>query len=153
MKRLTLTLMRVLTCWACVGLCGPVWAADNTEVTQLLTNAVVNATASVTSSAQRIVQVGTVEAVWIKAASASGAADVKLEYALSVDGSAWTDYGLYTDLVASTNTDFTTDPEGLHPILSPPLPASWVRYRVTGVNSNPTDTVVNLWFVGRGTNR
>ncbi len=126
---------------------------DALSVTQVMINRGINATADEESTPLRIVKLGAMEAIWVQVTSAGGAPDVKLEYALSLDDTTYTDYALYTDLLTSSATVFTDDPEGVNPIDLPPLPGNFVKFRVTGLAGNQTDTRANLWFAGRGTNR
>lgn len=95
---------------------------------------------------------GSVEALWIVATSATGDADVKVEYALSLDGTTYTTFATYTDLTSSTATDFASPaaPEGLNRVLMPVVPARWIKFLVTGVGSNPADTLVTLGIACRG---
>jgi hypothetical protein len=157
MKRLTLTL-------ALVGLLlapnpGVAYleatrtTGDAVSVTRVMTNAGINATATAESTPLRIVKLGTMESLFVQVTSVDGAPDIKIQYALSLDDTTYTDYALYDPLVTSSATEFTDDPEGLNPVDSPPLFGNFVKFKVTGLAGNQTDTQVNLWFVGRGTNR
>lgn len=95
---------------------------------------------------------GSVEALWIIAASATGTADVKAEYALSLDGVTYTTFATYTDLIASSATLFASpaSPEGLNRVLMPVVPGRWIKFLLTGVGSNPADSVVRLLLACRG---
>lgn len=85
----------------------------------------------------------------IRAASAGGTADVKIEYRQGwdqADGTvAWGEYADTAEL-EDTTAGLAT-PEGWNAIPTPTLLAPWVQFRVTGVGANPADTIVSadLW--------
>jgi hypothetical protein len=79
----------------------------------------------------------------VQAASTTGDADISIEYAVSHDGET---FGEYTDndpIVTSSQSEFET-PEGLTAIPMPNMLAPFVKFRLTGVGSNPADTVVTI---------
>lgn len=107
----------------------------------------INATASDTSGAMDLTLCESVTEVFLKAVSATGDADVKLEYAVSPDG---TNFGLFTDnapLVTSSATEFPAiSKEGWMRIILPPIDAPWIKLKCTGTASNPTDTYIYAYL-------
>lgn len=83
------------------------------------------------------------ESLLVKATSVTGTADIKIEYAISEDGETWGEYDADTEIVASSVTEFATD-EGLTAVSMPSVLAPYVKFRVTGVASNPADTRVTI---------
>lgn len=107
-----------------------------------LFNAVtINGTASADSVVIDLSHVDRVESILFQASSAGGTAKVKLEYAVSNDGSVFGSYDDYPDLIADNTVDFVT-PEGLTAVSLPNLLARYIKFRVTGLATNPADTVV-----------
>jgi hypothetical protein len=83
----------------------------------------------------------------VKVYAASGTPDVKIEYAVSSDG---TNFGAFTDntaLVASSNA-FAT-PKGITAAPLPNFLAPYVKLKITGIGGNPAGTIVDGVFVGR----
>lgn len=108
-----------------------------------------------TGSAESLVldlrHVATLESISVRASSASAAADVKIEYALSPDGTNFGSFDDTTDFTASTATDFANNTEGFNTIF-PPTTAPmnfFVKLKVTGVGANAADTLVTLYAVLR----
>src|SRR5688572_23993693 len=81
------------------------------------------------------------EALLVQATSVAGTADIKIEFAISRNGVDFGSYDDYTDLVASSATEFQTD-EGLTSVPLPNMLTTFVKFKVTGVGSNPADTLV-----------
>jgi len=138
---------------AALLIAAPAFADDTVHYEQIADDAAVASTGSATTSGFDLRQFGTNEALFFQAVSVSGDADVKIEYALSLDNSTYTDFSDFTDLIASSLTTYASFPETLHRILLPVMPGRWVKFKVTGVSSNPADTTVDLWFAGRGVMR
>ena len=84
--------------------------------------------------------------VWISIASATGAADVKVELEESwkeptIEGSAETSLYQVTDEVsAQINVEETANI-----IKVEPYPMAWGRYKITGISSNPEDTIMTAY--------
>lgn len=121
--------------------------AQSYQLLNLFNAATVNGTSAVQSGVRNLAGCDVAVSVFVTASSTIGAADVKLEYAVcsQTETSGAANCGSFvdtTDLVASTNTDFTTNPEGLHAVALPALLSSVVDFKVTGVGTNPADTVV-----------
>ncbi len=85
--------------------------------------------------------------LWAKAVSVTGTPDVKIEleesYALpSTEGEAETDLWVVPDsmdpIFAQINDELA------HIATVSPKPMTYGRYKITGINANPADTVVNL---------
>jgi len=113
-------------------------------VKALLFDAVaVASTGSAESQVVPMRAVAVAESLLVQATSASGTADIKVEYAVSHDGVNFGSYDDYTDLIASSVTEFQTD-EGLTAISLPNMLAPYVKFKVTGVGSNPADTLVTM---------
>lgn len=109
---------------------------------KVLDNVLVNATAAVESGWLDTRHMEKLRGLTLSATSVLGAANVKLEYQVSEDKMSATDYSEAQALTSSTATDFTTAPEGMHSLDMPDVNARYVRFRVTGVGSNPADTRV-----------
>jgi hypothetical protein len=117
----------------------------------LLDNVAVASTASQESGALPLQYVSQIESVMCKAASASGTADVKIEYITSPDGTNYEAYADTLDITASTLTDKAGNAEGFNPFPMPALIPSnlYIKFKVTGVNLNPADTLVTLYALLR----
>lgn len=88
--------------------------------------------------------------VVLKASSVSGAADVKLEYVTSPDSTNFEDYADTVDITSSTNTDKPNNKEGFNPYFMPTAPENrYIKFKVTGVGSNPADTLVTCYMMLR----
>jgi hypothetical protein len=79
------------------------------------------------------------ESILYKATSVAGTADVKIEYAISEDGTNFGSFDDNTDLVASSNAVPTA--EGLKTIPGVTVAAPWMKIKVTGTASNNADTL------------
>lgn len=90
-----------------------------------------------------------IESLAFKAISSSGAADVKIEYQTSPDDTNFDDADDNPDITSSTNTDFSNQPEGWNHVDMPTHLSRYVKFKVTGVGSNPADTVVSLKAICR----
>ena len=90
------------------------------------------------------------ESVMIKASSIAGAADVKLEYAVSKDGIIFGSFDDNDDIISSTNTLFSgANPEDIHAEpMSAPL-APFIKLKVTELTTTLSDTLVDLTLVLR----
>jgi len=137
---------RKLACWAVCGvllLPSVVHATGRQVQTSIFSATAVASTGSATSSAQKLGSEDGALALAIVATSASGTADVKVEFALSLDGTTYGSFDDSADITSSTAGDCAT-PEGLCVIALPPrvLFAPFVKFKVTGVGTNPADTVV-----------
>lgn len=108
---------------------------------RLWTAETVNATAAITSPVLDLRWSDrTSYVVFLKAVPSSGTADVKIEVALSADGTNFDNF--LTSLTASSNTQFSATPHDYHTY---PLDAQGMPYckiKVTGVGSNPATTAV-----------
>lgn len=105
----------------------------------LLKNQAVASLNSVESPVADLTQIRRVESVQIRLTS-TGSPDVKIEYGVSASED---ESPYFHELVASTNTDFPTN-VGRWIIIPVPNPlGDFFRIRVTGVGSNPADTVVD----------
>lgn len=113
-------------------------------VKALLFDAVtVASTGSVTSNEVPLRSTVQVESLLILLTSAVGTPDVKIEYAISHNGVDFGSFDDYTDLVASSATEFVTD-EGITAISLPNLLVPYAKFKVTGINANPADTLVTI---------
>ena len=80
-------------------------------------------------------------AVQMKAAASGSAA--KLEYATSPDGTNFDSYDDNPDLIADNNTEFPNNTEGWNTkLLDNDFPNRYVKLKVTGLATNPANTVV-----------
>lgn len=115
---------------------------------RVLTDSVVNGTGSVTSPAIDLSGFKRVEAIRFKASSVVGAAKVKVEYAISdkVDGE-FTTFDDQDDLIVDSS--LLTDPEAWHSVLMPIVPDKAIQFKVTGLATNPVDTLASLVLMAR----
>jgi hypothetical protein len=104
-----------------------------------------------------------IESLRLRAASVSGAADVKLEFArghlpiestpaaeIGRDEARRAVFGAYEELFASSATEFSAAPENWQSYdMVAPL-SRFVKFRVTGVGANPADTLFDLKLICRG---
>jgi hypothetical protein len=123
----------------------------------------VASTGAVVSAAIDIDRIARIEALRLRAASATGNADVKLEFArghLPIESTPPTEigrdearraiFGAYEELFASSATEFSAAPEDWQSYdMVAPL-SRFVRFRVTGVGANPADTLFDLKLICRG---
>lgn len=101
-----------------------------------------NATASLTSGVMDL-RLCQAKEILAKVISASGAADAKIEYAVSPDGE---NFGAFTDadpVVASTLGEFLT-PEGWCRVAFPQINSPYLKLKITGGATNSADTLVYL---------
>ena len=83
-----------------------------------------------------------VEAVVLKAISASAVADVKIEYAGSPDDTNYESYDDTDDITSSTLLENANTPEAFNSYAVPAILNRYIKFKVTGVASNPADTLV-----------
>ena len=116
----------------------------------LFDNVLINATSSSESGATDLRHVTRIESLLIKAASATGDASVKVEYAISPDD---VSYGSYDDEadILDDNENFTANVEGWHAVTMPNIVAQYAKLKVTGLADNPTDTRVTAYLLVRET--
>ena len=76
--------------------------------------------------------------------AASGAASVKIEYAISNDGVNFNDYTTQTAISPATATDFTTNPEEYHMLNCPTAP--FLRLRITELAGLTSIVDATLWM-------
>lgn len=109
----------------------------------------VASTGSATSLSLGVGYSSRVEAIILRAASVSGTADVKIEYATSHDDTNYDSFDDNLDVTSSSGTDKPNNKEGYN---SYPMPAplnSYIKIKVTGVGANPADTLVDCYLVLR----
>lgn len=87
-----------------------------------------------------------IKGVVMRAASATGQANVKLEYETSHDGTNWDHRDDNPDVVASTLTSKPNNAEGWNAYSFPPPFNQWIRFVVTNLTVL-TDTLVDLKLV------
>lgn len=84
----------------------------------------------------------------IQCTSLSGTPDVKIEYAVSSDGTTFGSYADFDALISSTLAAWGATAQGVHvEELTVPM-TPWIRFRVTGVGANPADTLVSIDLYG-----
>lgn len=109
----------------------------------------VNATASILSLVVDVQHATRVESLWLRASSVTGTADVKAEYRTSWDGNHWEHFDDTQDITSSTLTDRANNAEGFNTFpVSAPL-NRYIQIRITGVGTNPADTLVAAYLVVR----
>ncbi len=87
--------------------------------------------------------------VFVKAASATGTPDIKVELEESPIA--------LTDAEEGSQNDNWVEPDGADDVVSQindevahiftlsPVPMPWGRYKITGINANPADTLVTMY--------
>lgn len=116
---------------------------------RLLVSELVNATASVESPALHVHLTDSIDALVVSAVSATGTADVRVQYCTSLDGVTFDDYDDNPTLVSSTLATFSNGPELPNVVAMPGPRNPYLKIKVTGVNSNPADTLVTVTAVCR----
>jgi len=79
-----------------------------------------------------------------------GAADVKIEYAVSKDGVNFGSFDDEDDIISSTNNLFSgANPEGIHTVGMPNPLAPFIKLKVTELTTTLADTLVDLTLIVR----
>ena len=112
----------------------------------LFTAQLINAGGSAESGILPLQHVQELQGVGVQASSVTGTADVKIQYAVSPDGINFSDYGDNADIVSSTLAANPTAPEGFNDYPLPDPLLGHVKFKVTGVNANPVDTLVTMYI-------
>lgn len=86
-------------------------------------------------------------AIEMRAASAGGTADVKLEMRVGPREDSLGDYADIADIVSSTALAFPATPEGWHRYSVPEPLGRFIEWKVTGVGANPADTRVDAYLL------
>jgi len=110
----------------------------------------INGTGSATSSAIDL-EFARLEAMQFQASSVSSTAKVKLEYAVSPDNITYSSFDSFTDLISDNTVDFASplSPEGMNAVAMPNPLSRYVKFKVTGISGNPTDTIVTAYLILR----
>ncbi len=140
---------RILAALCALMIAAPAaYAAQGQSVDKLLDAEPVASLGTVTTAKQNMQQALSIDAIGVLATSVSGVADIKIEYLLSYDGAVFTAASDFTDITSSTAAGCPT-PEGVCVISLPPdlSFAPSTQFKITGVGTNPADTIVTLWFV------
>lgn len=100
-----------------------------------------------TSPAIRVSQTARAESLLMQVTSVlSAVPSVKVEYAVSDNGTDFGSFNDYADLVAASVTDFPT-PKGLFAVSLPNFLAPWVKFKVTELNvTSDTLVTMTLWL-------
>jgi len=140
MKKLLLALVFLL-------MAVPAHAEPRYQIINVFDDEAVASTGSATSPLIDLTDCDRIEALYVFARSSSGTADVKIEYnwclQTSADATANCSGFDATDIVSSSVTEFVTD-EALTAVDVPNLLTQVTQFKVTGVNSNPADALVDL---------
>ena len=104
----------------------------------------INGTGSAESVAVDLRHTDTLEAFQYQVVSAGGAPDVKVEWALSQDGVTFNQYTDQSPIVASSAARAT--PEGMQFIALPAALARFIKFKVTGLATNPADSIFDGWL-------
>ncbi len=99
----------------------------------------------VTTDSQNVERYARVEAVWVKFTSASDDPEIKVEWEGGVSSSDFEGTAANDDLVSDSNADFAADKQGWHALSMPPVRAPFLRFVITGVGTNPADTLASLY--------
>lgn len=114
------------------------------------TAAPIGASGTLTSPALPVRALDAVLGCLIQVTSVAGAADVRLEYAIGdFTGTTFGSFDDEADLITSTATVFTTNPEGLHTREFALKPSPYLKLKVTELTGALTDTLVTLTMLGR----
>ena len=127
-------------------------ARSNTRLVRytLFLDVLVNATAAITSPSISLEYATQVEAVFLRARSVAGTADVKLEYAQSWDGTEYDSFDDTMDITSSTNTDRPGNAEGFNTYTVPTTIGNrYIQIRATGTATNAADTLVTGYLIVR----
>lgn len=117
---------------------------------KIFDDVLVASTGNVESEVLPIGWITTLESLVISAVSETGDADVMLEFATSPDGVNFEHYDDTTPITTSTLTDKSNGPELYNPFFMSAVPYNlYIKFRVTGVNSNPADTQVTILAILR----
>ena len=118
-----------------------VQAASRGKILRVFNATVINATATVSSSAI-IVKSGGIFGVWYQATSSGGTPKIKLEVEMSYDATSanFIEPEGMSDIVTTLN-DENMHVEGIHP---PPM--KYLRIKCTGLSTNPSDTILTLYL-------
>lgn len=109
---------------------------------RLLTNEAVASTGNAVSPALHLNLIDSIDAIVLKASSVAGAADVRVQYATSPDGTNFDAYDDNEDLCPSTLLQFPNNPEGYNVLPAPAARNLYLKLKVTGIGSNNADTLV-----------
>ena len=109
------------------------WATQNLDSTGTLTSPAINC------------QKADPDFLLFRIANAGGAADAKIEIAISNDGVNFNSFTSQDPISTSTNTDYATqNPEEYHSLNVPSAP--WIKLRITELASLNTNVVdADLW--------
>ena len=112
----------------------------------LFTATLINAGGSAESGLFPLQYVKGLQGLGLQASSVTGTADVKVQYAVSPDGTNFSDYQDNPDIVSSTLLANPTAPESFndYPLPNPLL--GYLKFKVTGVAANPADTLVTAYL-------
>ena len=89
------------------------------------------------------------ESILFKASSVAGAAQVRVEFAISEDGVAFGGFDDHTDIIADSNADFANNKEGVHAVsLAAPL-AQFMKFKITELSGSLSDTLVDMTLLLR----
>ena len=113
----------------------PIFAAESLGTSATLTSAGID---------QR--RISRIESLLIQVTSVAGAADVRVEYAISQDDSTYGSSNDYDDIVESSNTDFVT-PEGITVVSMPAILAPFFQIEVDELTASLSDTLVTAWII------
>ena len=126
-------------------------ARSNTRLVRypLMLEKTINATGNEISSYVSLEYAERVESLLLEVRSVSGTADVKAEYATSWDTTSFDNFDDNADITSSTLTEKANSPEAwnVYPV-SAPL-NRYIRIRITGVGTNPADTIASAYLIVR----
>lgn len=97
---------------------------------------------AITSAVLDTEHMGRLHDLSLKVSSVTGTADAIIEYATSPDGTNFDAYSDNTALAASTLLAKAGNPEGFNGYPLPIFLNRYVRFRLTGIASNPADSLV-----------
>jgi hypothetical protein len=124
-----------------LGACYPVQTSANSS------SIAVASTATVYTKAFKLYP-GVYFGLWVGASSATGTPDVKIELEESwslptVEGAAettlWVEPDGFDDIFSQINDEVA------HIKTISPIPMAYGRYKITGINANPADTIVTMY--------
>lgn len=93
--------------------------------------------------------VARLEGLILQASSVTGTADVKVQLSTSHNGVAFDNYADNPDVVSSTLLAKPTAPEGFNTYAMPAPLSPYAKLKVTGVGTNPADTLITGYVMMR----
>ncbi len=108
---------------------------------RLFTKELINATAAIESAAIPIIYNQGYFSLYWQATSVTGTPDLLFQYEISISG---TDTFVIPDGAVNIISNMIT--EAVRAISFQPIPADWLKLKITGNAANPADTLLDMWL-------